>query len=491
MPPKRKRQDANHAVWFNTIPGKKGNKEYYKPGCANCGIKTISKFYHIRRPEVDRLQLLGLSFQLGEGASDIWLCEPCRSCWRKVGFFQDTSVTHASPPPAPPQQGDSIFMITDFDNAENIEAMTINMPLQTTPPEGSASLADYRKALQGLCARPFAANPFIQMDEFVEQYPELYELKASVFCLSAAHSVVYNDRQKRAIIFSICYDAAIMDKKVTYIKRYLGENLRDISYSDQRHLSRLGICFHPSKSIGRANDHFARHREQLIRDINAHNPLLVVTIDDFHWTHIRALPATGNAPGKFTTAHTTANYAVKIHPSLSPLPPSFGKTAFDVIHGDLGWVSEVVVSPTETYAEVRNGKVLSERMYAYSIATKAGSQKDFHVIGSDDNSLKTPEDLRPILGNIFAFLAKVAYPRTDGVFDKSFVLCGDFYVWMYANKMLNSPRFAALKPHILCVPDLMHTSLNAQEAVINHSCLVHHPSSLDCGLSRSGEYHSH
>ncbi|KAI9091024.1 hypothetical protein DFS34DRAFT_597422 [Phlyctochytrium arcticum] len=113
-------------------------------------------------------------------------------------------------------------------------------------------------------------------------------------------------------------------------------------------------------------------------------------------------------------------------------------------------------------------------MYAYSIATKAGSQEDFYVIGSDDNPMKCALDLQPVMDNIAAFLTEIDYPDKEGIFHNSFVLAGDFYVWMYASKLLRSPRYKHLEAHVLPVPDIMHVALNAQEAVLVHAWTIIH-----------------
>ncbi|KAI9104926.1 hypothetical protein DFS34DRAFT_605166 [Phlyctochytrium arcticum] len=113
-------------------------------------------------------------------------------------------------------------------------------------------------------------------------------------------------------------------------------------------------------------------------------------------------------------------------------------------------------------------------MYAYSMATKAGSQDDFHIIGSDNNPMKSALDLEPVMDNIETFLAKVNYPDKDGSFSKSVVLAGDYYVWMYASKLLRSAKYSNLRPHVLPVPDNMHIALNIQEAVLVHGWTIIH-----------------
>ncbi|KAI9103390.1 hypothetical protein DFS34DRAFT_608475 [Phlyctochytrium arcticum] len=109
------------------------------------------------------------------------------------------------------------------------------------------------------------------------------------------------------------------------------------------------------------------------------------------------------------------------------------------------------------------------------MATKAGSQKDLHIIGSDDNPMKCALNLQPVMDNLQTFLSKVGYPDSTGSFNKSVILAGDFYVWMYATKLLKSPRYSALQSHILPVPDLMHVALNSQEAVLVHAWTIIHP----------------
>ncbi|KAI9092462.1 hypothetical protein DFS34DRAFT_633678 [Phlyctochytrium arcticum] len=466
MPPKRKLPATDcSGQWYHTVPGRKGSKWYYKPGCASCGCKTSARFQRLSWSEVERLQLLGLNFQFGAGSTSAYICNVTRLRWREAGFFgiQSLGNPQADDPDLAieeEEERETVVILADYDTPEDISAMSVSIPTQANPETSleSPTLADYRLALLEFSAVPFKENPFVQMDEFISQNPRLYELKAS----------------KRGIIFSICYDAWILDRKNNYIKRYLGQQLHNISYTTQRLFSRMGICYHLSKSIERANNLIADSREKLIKKIITTRPLLVVTIDDFHWCHIRALPATANAPGKFTTAHTAANYGVKLHPSIRPLSAAFADATTAVLK-DLDWVTNIIVCPTVSYAELRQGAVLSKKMYAYSISTKAASQKDFHLIGSDANPLKSAADLIPILENVAIFLAKVGYPEKDGVFTHSLVLAGDFYIWMYASKLFNAPKFSSLKPHVLTVPDLMHISLNAQEAILIHAWGIIHP----------------
>ncbi|KAI9090564.1 hypothetical protein DFS34DRAFT_637158 [Phlyctochytrium arcticum] len=325
--------------------------------------------------------------------------------------------------------------------------------------------------------RPFDGNPFVDVDGFIAAYPRLYELKATSigFKDTPLQSVVYRDRMKRKIIFSICYEAHTMDRRCDYIKRIVGRQMIGQSYTLQRYFSRVGICYHPSKSVARSNDLILESQEAVVKDILQTNPLLVVTIDDFHWCQIRAIPSTANAPGKFTSARTTANYAVKLHRDLKPLPPGIGSLNASLLQ-DVSWIPQVIEGPgSESYAKLRNGEVLSKKMYAYSMATKAASQEDFHIIGSDNNPMKSADDLKPVMDNIEAFLSKVGYPGEDLAHKQSFVLAGDFYVWMYVNKLLRSPKYQALQPHVLAVPDLMHVSLNSQEAILIHAWMLIHP----------------
>ncbi|KAI9102799.1 hypothetical protein DFS34DRAFT_610580 [Phlyctochytrium arcticum] len=463
MPPKRKLPAADcSGQWYRTVPGRKGSKWYYKPGCASCGCKTSARFQRLSWSEVERLQLLGLNFQFGAGSTSAYICNVTRLRWREAGCFG--------------RERETVGILADYDTPEDISAMSVSIPTQANPETSleSPTLADYRPALLEFSAVPFKENPFVQMDEFISQNPRLYELKASVFSISNSHSATHNDRKKRGIIFSICYDAWILDRKNNYIKRYLGQQLHNTSYTTQRLFSRMGICYHPSKSIERANNLIADSREKLIKKIITTRPLPVVTIDDFHWCHIRALPATANAPGKFTTAHTAANYGVKLHPSIRPLSAAFADATTAVLK-DLDWVTNIIVCPTVSYAELRQGAVLSKKLYAYSISTKAASQKDFHLIGSDANPLKSAADLIPILENVAIFLAKV--PWRFYTFPCS---AGDFYIWMYASKLFNAPKFSSLKPHVLTVPDLMHISLNVQEAILIHAWCIIHPLWQEC-----------
>ncbi|KAI9088547.1 hypothetical protein DFS34DRAFT_598308 [Phlyctochytrium arcticum] len=218
-----------------------------------------------------------------------------------------------------------------------------------------------------------------------------------------------------------------MDRRCDYIKQVVGGR---------------------SSSVARSNDLILESQEAVVKDILQTNPLLVVTIDDFHWCQIRAIPSTANAPGKFTSSRTTANYTVKLHRDLKPLPPGIRKLNASLLQ-DVSWIPQVIEGPgSESYAKLRNGEVLSKKIQLMTL---------------------------PVMDNIEAFLSEVGYPGEDIAHKQSFVLAGDFYVWMYVNKLLRSPKYQALQPHVLAVPDLMHVSLNSQEAVLIHAWTLIHP----------------
>ncbi|KAI9102519.1 hypothetical protein DFS34DRAFT_683527 [Phlyctochytrium arcticum] len=486
MPPKKKRQLASGLVWYHEVPGKKGNKQVYYPGCIGCGKKSASRFHKLLFAELDSLKQHGVKPLLGRGIDAPWACEACRARWYRAGLIRAPIVpiqdadADAAPNEGLNGDGDgsdtgNVNIIADLDANENAGAAVTPTPETTQAPNVDPnSDAEYEEALRELVDHPFDGNPLLDIDGFAQKY-RAYAVKARMIGFREQYSPIYNDRMKREVVFSVCYDGSLRNQKCDYIKRFFGHEFITASYTDQRFMSRMNLCYHPSKSITRQNDLIVSAQERVVNDILVNNPLLVITIDDFHWCQIRPVPDAVNAPGKFTSAKTTANYAVKLHREMPPLPPNIGDVMTSILQ-DSSWMPVSLGAPQrETYAEVRNGEILSKKMYAYSMATKAGSQEDFHIIGSDENPLKSALDLQPCLDNIQTFLAKVDYPGQDNTFSKSVILAGDFYVWMYASKLLRSPTYGDLRPHVLPVPDNMHTALNVQEAVLVHGwTIIHH-----------------
>ncbi|KAI9103389.1 hypothetical protein DFS34DRAFT_683368, partial [Phlyctochytrium arcticum] len=284
MPPKRKRHVEGGLDWFTQVLGKKLGKYYYKPGCISCGTKNSGRFHKFHWSELDRLQMTGLSFQFGFGFHSPYACDACRSRWYKAGYLEPTIVPNPEQDNAEHvnEDGDGhIVILTDFDEPEDVDAV-VATTLQV-PDLSPATIIEYQQALRDLVARPFEGNPFIDMDGFIAQYPRAYELKALIVGTSEQHPVLYQDRKKRSIIFSICYDGQALDRKCDYIKRYVGHQFITATHTDQRFLSRMNLCYHPSKSITRINDIIVTAQENVIQDIMENDPLLVVTIDDFHW----------------------------------------------------------------------------------------------------------------------------------------------------------------------------------------------------------------
>ncbi|KAI9103917.1 hypothetical protein DFS34DRAFT_646017 [Phlyctochytrium arcticum] len=317
--------------------------------------------------------------------------------------------------------------MTDFELPEP-EGNDVDVSETSGP--SPAALADFNQEIRNFIAHLFGGNPFVHVDEFVVQYYRLYELKSlMVGHDESRYSVLYNDRMKRHLIFAICYEGQY-----------------------ERLLSRVNLGYHPSKSITRMNNMIMTAHERVVKDILENDPLLLVTADDFHWCQIRPVPDASNAPGTFTSARTTANYAVYLHRELPPLPPAITDVLASVLRDTSLIPSVLCVPATQTYAELRNGEVLSKKMYAYSMATKDGSQEDFHIIGSDNNPMKSALDLEPVMDHIETFLVKVNYPDKDGSLTK------------YSN----------LRPHVLPVPDNMHIALHIQEAVLVHGWTIIH-----------------
>ncbi|KAI9104925.1 hypothetical protein DFS34DRAFT_590021 [Phlyctochytrium arcticum] len=478
MQPKRKRQSTESCVLYVNIPGKKLGKWVYGPGCIGCGAKSAGRYYQFPFAELDKLKLHGITPILTADVVDPWACEACRTRWYRDGIFQtlapeqeDRQVQVRSTAQAVEGQADEgqvdeeeddITTPKDHDDLQSIDPIAISEPPKPEDLE-PATILDYNRLLQGFVARLIDENLFVDFDKFINQNRRLFELKAQMIGgFNDSHSAIYNDRKKRKVVFAICYEAHIMDRKCDYVKRIVGRELINQSYTTQRYFSRLSICYNPSK-------------EAVIEDICKNNPLLVATIDDFHWCQVRAIPSTANAPGKFTSARTTANYAVKLHRALKRPPAAIGSLNASLLQ-DLSWIPQVVEGPeSESYAKLCKGEILSKKMYACSMATKAASQENFHVIGSEDNPMESAEDLKPVMDNIKAFLSEVGYPDQDLEFQKSFVLAGDFYVWMYVQKLPRLPKYQALQPHVLAVPNLMHVLLNSQEAVLVHAWSLIHP----------------
>src|SRR5690349_14544418 len=108
-------------------------------------------------------------------------------------------------------------------------------------------------------------------------------------------------KSKLTIIFSICYDAYVMNPNISYIREYFGHAFMDASYSTRRLLSRFGLCYHPSHAIMKQNKEIDENLRRLKDKLQSSLHSVVVKADDFNWMHVRGLPASSNS-NKFTEA---------------------------------------------------------------------------------------------------------------------------------------------------------------------------------------------
>lgn len=70
-----------------------------------------------------------------------------------------------------------------------------------------------------------------------------------------------------------------------------------------------------------------------------------------------------------------------------------------------------------------------KKLYSFRTTTSAGSQKNFFIINSLQNSMKSADDMEEIIKQFDVFMAK--YTGKNAVF-----LVGDFYVWKHALQYL-------------------------------------------------------
>ncbi|KAI9101888.1 hypothetical protein DFS34DRAFT_675572, partial [Phlyctochytrium arcticum] len=213
---------------------------------SHCGINKLSNLTsaELRRasdrmpPKRKRQVSDGLSClraarlrpQVGPGAADPYACNACRTRWYKAGIIRQPAVRPiipAQPNEVAAIQEASISTDNVVDAAVNAQVSDDNVvdavangsvilmtDFELPEPEGDdvdisetsgpspATLADFHQEM-----RNFIAHPFVEMDEFVAQYPRLYELKSlMVGHDESRYSVLYNDRMKRHLIFAICYE---------------------------------------------------------------------------------------------------------------------------------------------------------------------------------------------------------------------------------------------------------------------------------------------
>jgi hypothetical protein len=288
-------------------------------------------------------------------------------------------------------------------------------------------------------------------------------------------------KQKLGVLYSICYDAYLLNNRVSYIKDFVSDLLVGTSDSTHRVLSKFGICFHPCTEIKRQNSAIVNKLNILKERMLDPGHSIDVKVDDFNWVHVQALPSSSNCT-KFSKASTVANIAVKLHEA-----PRLGQNVGNINHTllkeeSLNWIDSVLLSLDSglvygfernfgqpTYFGIRNYAISEKnvkKLYSFSLSTVAGSQKNFTLIGCLDNRMKDLSEMESIIDFIAGFTAE--YLK-----DHSILLIGDFYVFRNALHALwtrNVPdKFRTLRPSILCWPDAMHIALNAQEAVLLHA----------------------
>jgi hypothetical protein len=119
-------------------------------------------------------------------------------------------------------------------------------------------------------------------------------------------------------------------------------------------------------------------------------------------------------------------------------------------------------------------------MYRFSISTVAGKLKNFIIIGSLENRMKSSEEMDEILSFIAEFMKQ--YLKT-----KSLLLVGDFYVFWNALKRVWSIDAGIVLRHSMVIwPDSMHTALNAQEALVKHAYYLLRP--IWCAAFPDGDF---
>ncbi|KAJ3004270.1 hypothetical protein HKX48_001331, partial [Thoreauomyces humboldtii] len=199
---------------------------------------------------------------------------------------------------------------------------------------------------------------------------------------------------------------------------------------------------------------------------------IVMKIDDFNWTSIRAMPIAANSP-KFSQAHTVANVAVKVFPERQALTAD--ADTFIIPHcDDLTWIEQEIFPRTRSelvsYIDARGVNPAQQQGYNYATASKSAALTNFVMINCFSNKMKSRADYTVVFQTLAEFFEKHVPDHT------TVLIAGDFYVWKWSlTALYDSVGTHPLRHRLAPVPDLLHIAVNLQEAVFRFSFDIFQP----------------
>ncbi|KAI8825561.1 uncharacterized protein EV422DRAFT_599702 [Fimicolochytrium jonesii] len=354
---------------------------------------------------------------------------------------------------------DDLYVRVDDMDVENPSFEVIQNPdeelrqpcLRQPPPVGGDE--EYGRKLMLFVQRPYkgqALEPEAAEDVIMYMDAECDGLFAATAKQLQKPVERLHIRDKAAIIFLICYKAALIDPKVLFVKDYWSQHLNkaNVSHLLKKLFSRFNLTYHPSKEKARLNKTIEMSFAQLSQDVKTTMGTIVFKVDDYNWLHLPPPPSTiavGFTDHILEHCHDWMRSALK----TSTLSDSL-----------IYQIRDASLKPRARYFEIRQHVAASKRMYNWSVATKAGSLKGFRTVASLENNMKKETDMNQILERIAHFVETTGY-------DGNVFLVGDFYVWKNAMKSYYAGNILANR--IIIMPDALHIAVDAQEALMRHA----------------------
>ncbi|KAJ3054303.1 hypothetical protein HK102_011545, partial [Quaeritorhiza haematococci] len=292
------------------------------------------------------------------------------------------------------------------------------------------------------CKTPFEnKSPFTNFDAFRVHLNDkcggCFDLLHRETLWAGTHVSQLDNGAKLSMLVTICMVASLINGNISYLKEFLENLLFGCSFSIRQTLSRMGLCYHPSGTTEQIRKKIAQGVADLQGWMRHGEYCVNVLVDDFNRLMKMGLPKAENSP-KLCTASVTANLALKLHKMLR-LPtqcvPDLTRLA-KLVHSALGSIDPSRIPLRPYFTKRHNHKIKSKRMYSFSMATAAGSQKDLHVFDSFVNNMKTFDEMQQVVEKLVEFVKD--YLKTN-----TLALVGDFYVFRNALIVLQMKRTPA------------------------------------------------
>ncbi|KAJ3116759.1 hypothetical protein HK098_006480, partial [Nowakowskiella sp. JEL0407] len=333
----------------------------------------------------------------------------------------------------------------------------------------SEPLWSYQHSLSLLSEHPFPFNPYLteNLESAIRHLEDVcdrcFSKKKESVCpqyppLAGNHDL----KTDQQLVHVICQDLTLMHPCCQYTKDFFTDALSSSSYASKELLSSFNLVYYPAQTKTRSEQLIAENLGHIRNELSSTTFAIVAKMDDQHFVHTIPIPGSAHSL-KFSKLIAIASIASKTLSSLALLT-DLGDVNRILIYGSLNWIDEIGItsSANALYMEIWYLFVSVKKLYSFSISTIGGSLKNFTVVATFENRMKSRSEIEDVMGKFIDFYVDYLQRWT-------LPLVGDAYVWMNSLKVLwcnENPRFISRRLSILPWPDVMHIALNLQEAVI-------------------------